>query len=289
MDLLAALAEDFVIGDGGVGTLLQNRGLTASESGELWNVTHPAEVEAAHRAFVEAGSELIQTNTFQANPISLRRHGLEGRVAELNRAGAEIARRAAGREIIVVGSIGPIGELLEPYGELTAAAAGAAFAEQARALAAGGVDGFFVETFTSIEEAELAVSAAKATDLPVAASLAFQASGATVMGVKPEQAVTQLSRAGADIIGANCGVGPAELFPILQHIVYLSDGPTLAQPNAGLPQLVAGKTVFPETPETMAEYACRFRDLGVNIIGGCCGTRPEHIRAMAKELRGALL
>jgi 5-methyltetrahydrofolate--homocysteine methyltransferase len=289
MDLLAALEEGFIIGDGGYGAIIQSRGLAADEPVEIWNLSRPAEIEAIHREFLAAGSELLQANTFGANRISLHRHGLEDRLAEINRAGVEIARRAAantGKRVFIIGSMGPSGGLLEPYGDLTAEALEEAFAEQAQALAQAGAEGFFVETFVSIEEAEIAVAAAKETGLPAAASMAFQASGATVMGVKPEQAARRLSDAGAEIIGANCGVGPKELFPIMEEFKRHYSGLTIAQPNAGMPQLVEGKTVFPEKPRTMAEYAVRFRDLGVNLIGGCCGTRPEHIRAMVKALRG---
>jgi len=287
VDLLAALAENFIIGDGGYGAVILARGLGTGECEELWNLTHPQEIEQIHRHFISAGSELIQTNTFKANRFFLARLGLADKLESINRAGVEVARRAAeGKKTFVVASVGPIGELLEPYGELTRDQARALFTEQTEALARAGIDGFFVETFVSLEEAEIAVAAAKKTGLPVAASMAYQASGATVMGVKPEQAVSHLAAAGADIVGANCGVGPAELFPIVEEIKRHFSGPTLAQPNAGMPQLVGGKTVFPETPETMAAYALRFRDLGVNIIGGCCGARPEHIRAMASALRG---
>jgi len=286
VDLLAALAENFIIGDGGYGAILLARGLGTGECEELWNLTHPQEIEQIHRHFISAGSELIQTNTFKANRGFLGRLGLADKLEDINCAGVAVARRAAEGKVFVVGSVGPTGELLEPYGELTRDQADALFAEQTEVLAKAGVDGFFVETFVSLEEAEIAVAAAKKTGLPVAASMAYQASGATVMGIKPEKAVNRLAAAGADIVGANCGVGSAELFPILVEIKRHFSAPTLAQPNAGRPQLVSGKTVFPETPETMAAYAVRFRDLGVNIIGGCCGTRPEHIRAMVRALRG---
>ncbi|NIM04572.1 MAG: methionine synthase [Armatimonadetes bacterium] len=287
MDLLAAVKAGFIIGDGGYGATIISHGLASGECEESWNLAHPERIEGFHREFIQAGSELLQANTFGANRVSLARHSLADKVGEMNRAGVEIARRAAaGKDIFVVGSMGPCGELLQPYGDLTEDSALHAFSEQAAALAKAGADGLFVETFTSIEEAEIAVRAAKQTGLPVAASMSFQASGATVMGVKPEQAVERLSAAGADIIGANCGIGPAQLFPIMQEIKSCFSGPTLAQPNAGMPQLVEGKTVFPETPETMADFAVRFRDLGINIIGGCCGTRPEHIWAMAEQLRG---
>ena len=285
MDLLAALEKDFLIGDGGYGAILQSRGLGPEESIELWNLTNPREIEEIHRDFIQAGSELIQTNTFGANRIALARHALAEKVEEINRAGVEIARRAAEGKVFVVSSFGPSGGLIEPYGDLTKEQLYEAFREQAEALAQAGVDGFFVETFVSIEEAEIAVSAAQETGLPVAASLAFQANGATAFGVKPEQAVARLSAAGAEVIGANCGIGPAELFPIMQEFKRCYSGLTIAQPKAGSPQLVQGRAVFPKTPESMAVYALRFRNLGVNIIGGCCGTRPEHIQAMARALR----
>jgi len=287
MDLLVALQKDFIIGDGGYGATILSHGLAEGECEESWNLSHPEKIEQFHREFIEAGSEVIQTNTLKANRIFLSRLGMGDKVAEINQAGATIARQArSDKPVVVVASIGPIGELLEPYGPLTAQQAAEVFAEQAQALAEGGVEGFFIETFTSLEEAEIAVGAAKQTGLPVACSFAFQPSGATVMGAKPGQIVERIAAAGAEIIGANCGVGPAQLFPIMEQFKKVYAGLTIAQPNAGMPQLIEGKTVFPAIPAEMADYALRFRDLGVNIIGGCCGTKPEHIRAMTKALRG---
>ena len=153
-------------------------------------------------------------------------------------------------------------------------------------MAQAGVDAFFIETFAAIDEIEIAVAAAKKTGLPVSASMSFEPSGRTVMGTTPEEAVRRLAAAGADVVGANCGMGPKELFPIVEKIKAAHDGLTIAQPNAGMPQIVGGKTTFPATPELMAEYALRFRDLGIDIIGGCCGNKPAHIAAMAKALRG---
>jgi len=287
MDLLARLKEDIIVADGGFGAIVLSRGLAPEECEESWNLTHPKDIEEIHRDFIEAGAELVTTNTFKANRRLLAKHGLGDKVEEVNRAAVEAARRAAApKGAFVVGCIGPIGELLEPYGDLTAEAARELFREPAMALARAGADALFLETFMAIEEAEIAVKAAKETGLPVVASMAFQASGATMMGVGPEQAAARLSAAGAEVVGANCGVGPVELFPIMEKMKASYAGLTIAQPNAGMPRLIEGKTVFPEKPETMGEYAKKFRNLGINIIGGCCGNRPEHIRAIAKALRG---
>jgi len=284
------LKTGFLIGDGGNGAMLRAAGLGPGESEELWNITHPEEVIAVHRAFVEAGSQVVQTNSFQGNRVSLSGRGLGDRVRELNRAAARLAREAAGDEVFVAGSIGPTGGLLEPVGDLTAPEASAAFEEQAAALAEAGVDFFIVETFMDLEEAKLAARAAKKTGLPVFASMAFAfgAIATTPFGVDPARAAEELSALELDGVGANCGdVTPAEMVGVLAAMGKATSLPLLAQPNAGRPELRGGQTVYPAEPEEMAEAAEEFRALGARLIGGCCGTRPEHIAAIAARLRPA--
>ena len=284
-ELMNRLRTGFLLCDGGYGAMLRAAGLKPGECEELLNLTAPERVAALHRAFLEAGAQIIETNTFQANRISLGRAGLADRAAEVNAAAAQIARETAATRAFVAGSIGPTGHLLEPLGELSRREAADAFSEQAAALAQSGVDFFIVETFVDLEEIRLAITAARETGLPVAASLAFDPSGRTAFGVSASQAAAALPEFGADIIGANCGtVSPQEMEGILAKMKAGTGLPLLAQPNAGRPQLVGNATVYPETPEAMGEAAARFRQLGVSLIGGCCGCRPEHIQAMAAKL-----
>jgi len=277
----------FFVGDGAMGTTLNAAGHSAGESLELYNVERPDTVRAAHRAYLQAGAEMIETNTFQGSSVALAHYGLGSRARELNLAGAARAREAAGDGIPVVGCIGPTGGILEPYGDLELAEAEASFQEEAQALADGGVDLFIVETFTAIEEALLAVAAAVATGLPVAASMSFDPNGHTAFGVTPRRAAEALAEAGAVVVGANCGtISPAEMVEILAGFREATDLPLISQPNAGRPERRNGGVVFPEPPEVFAAAAPRFLDLGAVIVGGCCGTTAGHIRAVAERLRG---
>ncbi len=281
------LQRGLLICDGAIGTMLSAAGHSAGESLDAYNVTRPDAVRAVHRAYRDAGATLITTNTFQANSISLARHNLAARAAEFNRAGAQLVREVVGDDLFVAGDIGPTGALLEPYGDLTEAEARASFDGQARALAEGGVDMFIIETFTALEEARLAVAAAAATGLPVAASLSFDPNGRTVFGVTPTQAAEGLAEAGATVVGANCGtISPAEMVAIIAQFRQATGLPLIAQPNAGRPQRTDSGTVFPETPEDFAASAPAFRELGVTLLGGCCGTTPQHIAAIAARLKG---
>lgn len=266
-------------------------------------------VRAAHRAYVEAGAEIIETNTFQGSrpvferhgahgpemietntlqgsrPV-LERHGVGDRIHELNLAGARLAREAAGEDVFVAGCIGPTGKILEPYGDYPLEAARAAFQEQAEALAEGGVDLFIIETFSALEEIRAAIEGAAATGLPIAASMAFDPNGRTAFGVTPEMAAKELTAAGALVVGANCGtISSSEMVTIIAKFREATPGLLIAQPNAGRPQRMDAGTTYPETPEMMADAAERFRDLGVAIIGACCGSTAAHIRAIATRLR----
>ena len=280
------LQHGLLIGDGAMGTTLSAEGHLPGRSLELLNVEEPDRVRAAHRGFLDAGSDVLQTNTFQGSRPALDRHALADRTAELNAAGAALARQTAGERAFVAGSIGPTGRILEPYGDFEEAAARAAFEEQAQALARAGVDFFIVETMSAIEEALLAVAAAAATGLSVVASMAFDPNGRTAFGVSPEQAAQQLPDAGALVVGANCGtVSSAEIVDIAAKFREATSFPLIVQPNAGRPQRTDSGVLFPETPETMAEAAPRLRALGATLIGGCCGSTHEHIRAIAARLR----
>jgi 5-methyltetrahydrofolate--homocysteine methyltransferase len=282
---LSAVSTGFLIGDGGYGVLLRAQGMSGDERPDLWNITHPERVLALHRAFIEAGSQVIQTNTFQANRISFSRQGVQDQLRDAILQGVRVAREAAGDTAIVGGSMGPTGSLVEPYGDLPTAQAREAFDEQTQLLAEAGADFIIVETHFCLEEVREAVQAAKKTGLPVAASMTFEARGSTAFGVEPGAAAVELGELGVDLVGANCSTGPAEMLPVIVRMREATKLPLLAQPNAGLPQVREGKVFYPDTPETMAEYAVRFRDIGVALIGACCGAGPEHIAAMARALR----
>lgn len=274
---------EILAGDGAMGTELQARGLAAGACPELLNVTQPDLVQAIHRDYFAAGSDLVETNSFGGTRPRLARHGLQDRVAELARGAAELARRECPPGRFVAGSIGPTGEVLEPFGDVSAAQSEALFAEQAEALAAGGVDLFFVETMMAAEEAVAAVRAAKATGLPVVATMTFNAGAGgvrTSWGVDAATAVQVLTDAGADALGANCGCGFDEMLLVMQAMRPLTALPLVAQANAGTPQIQGGVTVFPETPAQMRAKAAKLLALGVNFIGGCCGTGPAHIRVL---------
>ena len=277
-----------VVTDGAWGTQLQARGLPIGEFPDAWNLTQPARVEEVARAYVEAGSRVILTNTFGANRLRLLDHepALADRVSEINRAGAEISRRAAGDRAKVFASIGPTGKLLLA-GDVTPDEMSAAFAGQAQALAAGGADALVIETMSDPEEASLAVAAAKATGLPVVACLVYDSgkdNDRTMMGTTPEQAAEALAAAGADAIGANCGQGIEGFIPICRRLRAATGLPLWMKANAGLPELVDARAVYRTTPEEFAAHAVPLREAGASFIGGCCGTTPDFIRAVVRAL-----
>lgn len=287
------LAEGRVIlGDGAMGTMLQQAGLTDGGAPELWNVTQPEKVRAIYQAYIAAGANLIETNTFGGTAARLKLHNLQDRVIELNRAGVQLAKEvAAPAGVLVAGSVGPSGELIEPVGPLSMAEAEAMFAEQVQGLVAGGVDLIVIETMSHLNEVEAAVKGAQrvAPDLPIVVTLSFDTNFHTMMGVSPKEAVETLSQWGVQVIGANCGNGPAEIETVMTQMAqYRPDGVYLmAQSNAGMPQYVNGAIHYDGTPAVMADYALRLRNLGINIIGACCGSTPEHIAAMRAALDGA--
>jgi 5-methyltetrahydrofolate--homocysteine methyltransferase len=276
-----------LIADGATGTMLQKAGLPVGTTPERWNLENPDAVRSHYKAYIEAGSDIILTNTFGGSPIRLRRDGLDGKCAEINQKAAELARQVAGDQVIVFGDLGPTGELLEPMGRLTEAAAKQAFSEQARALVDGGVDALLIETISDLKEAKAALAGARqATDLPVIVSFSFDTRGRTMMGLKPAQAVQEIWAMGVTAVGANCGRTLNETLTAVEEMrAAVPEAVLLAKPNAGLPQTDGTELVYDVTPEIMAEYALRFADVGVKIFGGCCGSTPDHIRAVSEALK----
>jgi len=282
------LASGPVVTDGAWGTQLQALGLAGGDCPDEWNLTHPDQVEAVARAYVEAGSQVILSNTFRSNTVALAGYGLAGRVVELNRAGAAISSRAAAGKALVFASVGPSGKMLMT-GEVTQDTLRSAFEEQAQALAEGGADGLAVETMSDLAEAIIAVAAAKATGLPVVATMVFDSGknkDRTMMGNTPEQAAEALAAAGADVIGANCGSGIAGYLPVCRRLRQASDKPVWIKANAGLPEIVDGKLVYQNTPQDFAALAPALIEAGASFIGGCCGTDPDFVRALKRKVSG---
>jgi 5-methyltetrahydrofolate--homocysteine methyltransferase len=271
-----------LVADGATGTMLMAAGLPAGAAPEQWNVERPEQIVALHRAYLEAGSQIILTNTFGGSRIKLDKFGLGDRIRELNLAAASLAKKASQGEAFVAGDIGPSGELMQPMGPLTYEAALQAFAEQASALAEGGVDLLWVETMTDLSEAKAAVAGARqVTDLPVFCSLSFGRKARTMMGVSAKQAAQELWLLGLDAIGANCGEGLEMIPEVLRQMrEVLPDAPLIVKPNAGLPKLVAGETTYDLTPADFANQMKEFVTSGAQIIGSCCGSSPAYIAAL---------
>ena len=282
--------KQVLVADGAWGTLLQAGGLEPGECPELWNVTHPEAVRSIAAAYVAAGSDLILTNTFGGSPLTLRRHGLEARTEELNAAGVGLSLEAARQtEVLVAASIGPTGELIAPLGTCSAAELEEAFRRQVRALVKAGVRILCIETMISLEEAACAVRAARQAEQELGVALEVMATLTygpvpggfrTVMGASIPDTVTELARAGADVLGSNCGNGIEHMVAIAREFRAATRLPLMIQANAGLPKSVAGRAVYDETPEFLAGKARELLAIGVSVIGGCCGTTPEHIRAL---------
>lgn len=286
-NFLKEIKDNILVFDGSKGYMLQLLGMKGGECPELWNAEHSSEVRKVYSLYKEAGSDVIQTNTFQGNRIKLEEYSLGDRTYELNFKAASIAREVMGHNGYVAASIGPIGSLFEPSGELTFEKAYEVFKEQVKAVVDGGVDIINFETFTDLAEMRAALLAAKdVTDLPVICSLAFEANGKTLMGTDPYTAGVVLKSLGADMIGTNCSFGPEHMFETIKKMgqiggIYLS-----AKPNAGLPELIDGKTVYKEPVERFVEASKEFISHGVRLIGGCCGTTPEFIKAIKESLKG---
>ncbi len=287
MVLWQRMQEKVLIYDGAMGTMLQKAGLQPGECPEEWNLTQPAAVTAVHQAYLEAGSDLILTNTFGGSQLKLREYGLGNRTFAINQAAGKLAKNAArAMGALAAGTVGPCGQFIEPFGPYTFEQVVASFREQIRGLADGGVDVINVETMADLAEMRAALIAAReVSDLPIIAQMTFSQGGRTVLGTDPITAATVMEALGAAVIGANCSGGPDELYPVMVEMAAISNRPLVVKPNAGLPTLVDSATVFPATPADMAEAAVKFAQLGVRIIGGCCGNTPQHIAAIRDALK----
>ncbi len=281
-----------LLADGATGTNLFKKGLGPGDPPELWNVDNTQAISEHYASFVDAGADIILTNTFGANRYRLKLHQAQDRTIELNRAAAELAHeviKASGRTVAVAGSIGPTGEILEPSGSLTKDQAIEAFKEQCEGLLAGGVDVFWIETMSSAEEIEAAVEACQQFDLPIVFTASIDTNGKTMMGISSAQVVEIAKNLGTPCAcGTNCGVGASEVVAAIEQMNQAREGDNtlalVAKANCGIPQFVGGEVTYNGTPELMAEYAHLALDAGARIIGGCCGTSPEHLAAMRQAL-----
>ncbi len=287
---LRRLRSGPLLADGAMGTMIYSKGISFEQCFDALNLTQPGLIGSIHDAYLAAGAELLETNTFGATRIRLEEHGLADKVADINIAGVRIAqeaRDARGVDAFIAGSIGPLGRFLQPYGPISVAEAEAAFREQAEALITAGVDLIILETFSYLDEILVAIRAVRAiSDIPLIAEMTFGEDAHTPSGHPPEIVAQVLADAGADVVGANCGTGPAGVLAVLEQMVAAGvDVPLSAMPNAGFPTRVSQRLFYPSSPQYFAEYARRFVALGVSVVGGCCGTTPEHIAAMAQALQ----
>jgi 5-methyltetrahydrofolate--homocysteine methyltransferase len=280
----------YVLIDGAMGTMLFMAGLEHGNPPELWNLEHPDRVADVHRAYLEAGAQILLTNTFGGSRLRLALHGAQDRVTELNRAAASLLRQvvsAAEPAALVAGDIGPSGGVLTPYGELPFEQARENFAEQAAALIEGGVDLIWIETMADLEEVRAAVEGVRqaSSNIPLVTTMTFDTHGRTMMGVTPEKAADTLLGFGASAVGGNCGNGPEEIIAVIEKMhAAAPEAVLVAKANAGVPTLVGGRAVYRATPADMAEYAVKARAAGARLIGACCGSTPDHIRAISSAL-----
>ena len=281
--------ESLILFDGAMGTMLYSRGVFINQCYDELNVRAPDLVREVHRAYVKAGAEVLETNSFGANRLKLSQFGLAEQTHELNRRAAELAREAAeqGREVLVAGAVGPLGVRLEPYGATSVEEARAIFREQLTGLKAGGADCFILETFSDLHEIGQAIAAARDVDatMPVIAQMTIGVDGHTPYGATPEDVVRALDRFGADVVGLNCSVGPQTILEAIEKMIPLTQRKVSAQPNAGMPRDVGGRSMYMASAEYMAEYARHLVQAGAKVVGGCCGTTPEHIAAMCSGIR----
>ncbi len=281
------IAAGPVVTDGAWGTQLQAQGLSGGVCPDEWNLSRPDIVDQVPRRYVDAGSQIVLTNTFRANRIALASYNLADKVVDINRRGVEISRGAVGDRARVFASMGPTGKMLMA-GDVSEDELRATFAEQSCILAEAGADALVIETMAELEEAELALQAAKKTGLPVVVSVVFDSGASrdrTMMGVTPEQAATRLTAAGADVVGANCGQGIAGYVDICRRMRTVTDRPLWIKANAGIPTMVDGQVVYPTSPEQFASYAPALLAAGAQFLGGCCGTSPAFIAALCQEIR----
>jgi len=285
-DLRTRIADGRVhVLDGAMGTMLYDKGLYLNVCYDEVTLRQPQLVREVHDAYIRAGAELIETNTFGANALKLAGYGLADEVTAINRTAAELAREVAGNQVSVLGAIGPLGVRIEPYGPTGRDDARALFRQQAAALAAGGVDGFILETFADLDELHAALEGVReASDLPVFAQMTITEDGTTAYGTEPAVIATQLTAWGADVVGLNCSVGPAVILDAIERMAVATDRPLSAQPNAGLPRDVGDRKIYLASPEYLATYSRRLIEAGVRFVGGCCGTTPAHIKAVSDAL-----
>ena len=280
----------YVVTDGAMGTVLFAAGLEQGDPPELWNLKYPDRVADVHQAYLQAGSQIVLTNTFGGTRLRLALHNAQSQVAQANHAAAEILRKVvkqSGKDVIVAGDIGPTGEVLAPYGELAFQDAKDAFKEQAAALISGGVDLIWIETMSDLEEVRAAVEGTRevSTNIPIVTTMTFDTHGRTMMGVTPEQAFETLTSFGVEALGGNCGNGPEEIIEVITKMRAIDQETILvAKANAGIPELVQGKAVYRASPETMADYAIQSYQAGARVIGACCGSTPDHIFAIVESL-----
>src|SRR5919106_4064006 len=286
---LDALDDRVLVCDGAMGTMLYGKGVFINRCFESLNQSQPALVTDVHGEYLRAGSDVIETNTFGANRMKLRSFGLGDQVREINLAGARLAREAvrkSGQDAYVAGAIGPLGVRIEPWGKTGVDEAEAMFRDQAQALLDGGVDLFVLETFRDLNEIGAAIQAVRGIcDLPIVAQMTTEEDGNSLDGAAPETFVPHLERAGADVVGLNCSVGPAAMLETLERMARVAHVKLAAQPNAGKPREIEGRNLYLCSPEYMASYARRFINTGVRLVGGCCGTTPDHIRQIKTAVR----
>jgi len=292
--ILKLLEHRILVIDGAMGTILQENGLKPGECPEMWNITHPEVVRKIHYDYLEAGADIILTNTFGANGVRLKKLNLYDQLKKMNQEAVRLAREAVNAwqekysqdEVFVAGSVGPTGEILEPCGSVKNEEAYQGYQDQVAVMTASGVDLIVLETFFNLDEIKIALKAVKEnSDLVVFASMSFDDSLKTIYGISPEKAVETLFEEGADGVGANCGSGPEVLYQVLYRMRAITDAPLIVEPNAGLPYLEGSRMIYPASPKKMAEFTEKFAQLKVNIIGGCCGTTPEHIKAIAQKIK----
>ncbi len=289
MSLLDQLKETTLLADGAMGTMLHSRGISFEKCFDELNLTNPSAVAAIHREYIEAGAQIILTNTFGANRFKLSKHGLGQKIVEINKAGVELAKRIAAdsfKDVLIAGDVGPLGVRIAPFGRVKPEQARLAFAEQVEALRAAGADLIVIETMSDLFEIQEAIKAAKQVcSLPLVASVTFTRDDRTLLGDDPMKVAHTLDESGADVIGVNCSGGPAQLLRLLKQMHQaVPNGKFWVKPNAGWPEQVGGRIMYPADPDYFGDYALSFREAGASIVGGCCGTTPQHISAMRKAL-----
>ncbi|MFC1554026.1 bifunctional homocysteine S-methyltransferase/methylenetetrahydrofolate reductase [candidate division KSB1 bacterium] len=273
--------EPVIVLDGGMGTSLYDRGIFINQSFDDLNISNPKMVKEIHKEFANAGAEVLETNSFGANYVKLRPHGLDDKVFEINKKAAEIAKEVAGDSLFVAGVIGPLGKKVQPFGKISQEDAYKYFKEQASGLSAGNVDLFILETFTYLEELKQAVTAVQdISKLPVLALVTVKEDGSTLIGMEPEGYIPIIESWGVDGVGVNCSIGPQAMLNAIERIVKITKLPIVAEPNAGIPRIVDGRNLYLCSPEYISTYVQRYIELGVKIVGGCCGTKGEHIKAI---------